>query len=125
MLVLSFLYCSDTCKRYATIMNLHDCTFTPPVMVQLMKGETESYLGLKNDDHNDNTNMCNFCSTNKIDLPEVMYSISVPNVKELPTVIENVKHGIGPITNKDAKKSNNKRIIKERYKYIVTLYAHE
>ena len=56
---------------------------------------------------------------------QVMSSISVPNVKELPTVIENVKHGIGPITNKDAKKSNNKRIIKERYKYIVTLYAHE
>ena len=55
-----------------------------------------------------------------------MYSISVPNVMELPTVIENVKHGIGPITNKDAKKSNNKRIIKERdNKYIVTLCAHE
>ena len=51
------------------MMNLHDCTFTPPEMVQLIKGETESYLGLKNDDHNDNTNMCNFCSTNKIDLP--------------------------------------------------------
>ena len=64
-----FHFCSDSCKRYATIMNLHDCTFTPPEMVQLIKRETESYLGLKNDDHNDNTNMCNFCSTNKIDLP--------------------------------------------------------
>mmetsp|Transcript_16617 Transcript_16617/g.18696 ORF Transcript_16617/g.18696 Transcript_16617/m.18696 type:complete len:239 (-) Transcript_16617:234-950(-) len=64
-----FHFCSDTCKRYATMMNLHDCTFTPPEKAQLIKGETESYLGLKNDDNNDNTDMCNFCSTNKIDLP--------------------------------------------------------
>jgi len=69
-------FCSKPCERYANLQKIHDCNLTPPDKVQVIKNETESYLGLKGD-NDDNykkrcNEICNFCSAKKIDLPKCL-----------------------------------------------------
>ena len=39
-----FHFCSEACKDYADMFDLHDCDFTPPEKVASIKKEMESYL---------------------------------------------------------------------------------
>ena len=64
-----FHFCSDACKNYAAMFDLHDCDFTPPDKVASIKKEMESYLGLNKTQNNTKHEVCNFCRMKRADLP--------------------------------------------------------
>jgi len=64
-----FHFCSDACKEYADMFDLHDCDFTPPEKAASIKKEMEAYLGQTKTKKVSKHEICNFCRLKRADMP--------------------------------------------------------
>lgn len=91
-----FHCCSPACERYAEMFNQHQCFFTPPDKVALIKSETELHLKQNSSADQQVVNegkRCIFCRTKKENISsELMRCGSCQSVR---IEAENANNGIG------------------------------